>query len=135
MGLILTFLLTPSPTLGHGADDRLAAGFDRYTLDPNHLTALAAVAAERFEQGGVGPRQLAGGAHLDLPHLEALLRQHRPAVTLHGGTVAGDHLSQQAIWGILGSNRKDQNMRLSTFRKPPTRRIALALAAAANLAV
>ena len=48
MGLILAFLAAPSPTLAHGTDDRLAAGFDRYTLDPNHLTALAAVAAERY---------------------------------------------------------------------------------------
>ena len=62
MGLILAFAMAPSPTLGHGADDRLAAGLDRHVLDPDHLLAFAPVAAQAFEQRHVGPRQSAGGS-------------------------------------------------------------------------
>ena len=45
MGSTLTFTAGPSPTLGHRADDRLPAGLDCDPLDPDHLTALATVAA------------------------------------------------------------------------------------------
>jgi hypothetical protein len=44
--LILTFVVIPSPTLGHSADDRLPAGLHRHVLDPDDLLALAAVAVE-----------------------------------------------------------------------------------------
>ena len=39
MGSFLTLLLAPSPTLGHGADDGLAAGLHGHMLDPDHLLA------------------------------------------------------------------------------------------------
>ena len=60
MGSILTFLVAPSPTLGHGADDRLAAGLHRDVLDPDHLLALAAMAVQTFKQRHEGAQQLGG---------------------------------------------------------------------------
>jgi hypothetical protein len=49
VGLILTFLLTPSP-LGDGANNGLAAGLGGDVLDPDHLLALAAVLAQCIEE-------------------------------------------------------------------------------------
>jgi hypothetical protein len=94
-GSILTFVVGPSPTLGHRADDCLPAGLDCDPLDPDHLAALAAVAVERLEQGSVGPRQLGGGAQVQLPGLDSLLGEHGPAVALEARGVAGDHLADQ----------------------------------------
>jgi hypothetical protein len=50
MGSILTFLVAPTPALGHGADDRLPAGLDGDMLDPDHLLALTAMPVERVDQ-------------------------------------------------------------------------------------
>ena len=68
MGSILTFCVAPSPTLGHGADDRLAAGLHRHVLDPDHLLALAAVASGPVIRGARHLRQPAGGLNATNSH-------------------------------------------------------------------
>ena len=107
MGSILTLMLAPTP-LGHSADDRLAASLHGDVLDPDHLLALAAVAAQAFEQRHVGPRQPAGGAQVDLPALDGLLRQHGPAMAFEARGVAGDHLADQHAFQFVLRAGADQ---------------------------
>ena len=58
MGLILGFLLTPSPRGFHHPDHSLATGVHMHVFHRDFLLALAAVAIERFEQRRVGAGQL-----------------------------------------------------------------------------
>ena len=95
MGSILTFAVAPSPTLGHGADDRLPAGLDRDVLDPDDLLTLAAMAVE-----GIGERR--ERAHQSVavlqPHLaagEGLLAQYGTAEAIERGFVGRHHLHGQ----------------------------------------
>src|SRR3954470_9048066 len=60
MGLNLIFLVAPSPTLGDGADDRLAARVDMNVLDPHQLLALAAVPVESVGERRERAHQLVG---------------------------------------------------------------------------
>src|SRR5215207_7738040 len=67
------------------SNNGLAPGMDVDVLDADLLLTLAAVSVQRFEKGGVGPRELVGLIEVLLPRLERLLGQHRPAVALHRG--------------------------------------------------
>ena len=95
MGSILTFLVAPSPTLGHGADDGLAAGLDGDVLDPDHLLALAAVPVERVGQGRERAHQPVAVLQPQLAAGEGLLGQGGPAESFHGGLVGRHHLCCQ----------------------------------------
>ena len=77
-GLDPHFAAGPSPTLGHGADDRLAAGLHGHMLDPDHLLALAAVAVEGVGQRREGAHQLVAVLQPHLPTGEGLLGSGRP---------------------------------------------------------
>ena len=82
MGSFLTLLLAPSPTLGHGADDGLAAGLHGHMLDPDHLLAFAAVAVESVGQRREGAHQLVAVLQAQLPADEGLLGQGSTAVAV-----------------------------------------------------
>ena len=53
MGLILQFRLNPSPRGLNYTNDGLPTGMHVHVLDRDLLLALAAMAIERFEEGGV----------------------------------------------------------------------------------
>ena len=105
MGSILAFAVAPSPTLGHGADDRLAAGLHRDVLDPDHLLALTAVAIERVRQSREGAHQLVAVLQPHLPAGEGLLGQGGPTEALQGGLVGRHHLhGQHGLDDVAGAD-------------------------------
>lgn len=61
-------------------------------LDRDLLLALAAVAIERFEQRGVGPRELVRLGEVLPPALEGLLADHGAPVAFNCRIVGGDEL-------------------------------------------
>src|SRR3954470_16774465 len=77
VGSILIFLVTPSPALGDGADDRPAARMDVDVLDPHQLLALAAVAVESVGERREQAHQLVGVLQAQLAAGEGLL-SHTP---------------------------------------------------------
>ena len=91
MGSILTFLVAPTP-LGHGADDRLAAGLHGHVLDPDHLLALAAMAVQGLDQGGVGAGELVAVLQAHFAAGEGLLAQGGAAKAFHSRLMHGEHL-------------------------------------------
>src|SRR4051812_7129348 len=95
MGSILTFLTVPSPTLGDGADDRLAARMDMDVLDPNQLLPLAAMPVERVGERRERAHQLVGVLQAQLAASESLLAQSSAPEALERGFVGRDHLHGQ----------------------------------------
>jgi hypothetical protein len=77
MGLILIFLVAPSPTLGDGADDRPAARVDVDVLDPDQLLAPAAMPVESIGERRERAHQLVGVFQAQLAAGEGLL-SHTP---------------------------------------------------------
>ena len=61
-------------------------------LDPDHLLALAPVAVQGLDQGGVGAGELVAVLQAQLAPGEDLLRQGGPPEAFHTRFVHGDHL-------------------------------------------
>ena len=125
-GSILTSSVDPSPSLGHGADDGLAAGLHRDMLDPDHLLALAAMAVESLGEGRERARQPVAVFQPQLPALEGLIGQTRPAEALHGGLVRRHHLRRQHAFDDIARADADQPQQ--------SRRVAELLVSALSLA-
>src|SRR4051794_26022300 len=95
MGSILTFLTAPSPTLGDGADDRLAARVDVDVLDPHQLLPLATVTVESVGERRERAHQPVGVLQAQLAAGKGLLAQCGPAEALQGCLVGRHHLHGQ----------------------------------------
>jgi hypothetical protein len=95
MGLILIFLVAPSPTLRDGADDRPAARVDVDVLDPHHLLALATVAVESVRERRERAHQLVGVFQAQLAASEGLLGQGGAPEALERGLVGSCHPCRQ----------------------------------------
>src|SRR5215210_8624748 len=76
MGLILRICAIPTPLGLDSAHHCLATGVHMNVLHRNLLLTLAAMAIERFEQGGVGTGELVSLAQVFAPALKCLLPEH-----------------------------------------------------------
>jgi hypothetical protein len=77
-------------------------------LDRDLLLALAAVAIQRLEQDGIGPRKLVRLAQALAAPLESLFADHRAPVALHGGIVCGQQLSREHPFKLVSRPDTDQ---------------------------
>lgn len=107
MGLISESLSTPTPC-GYIADDRLAAGFHRYMLNPHRLLTLAAVLVQRVHKHCVRSQEFVREVQHALPGFLVLAWVGEPTITVHDRFMGDYHLCDQMPFnGILGLHRNN----------------------------
>ena len=108
VGLFLRFCAIPTPRRADDADDRLSASMDMDMLHRDLLLALAAMAVEGFEQGGIGAGQLVGLGKVLATPFEGLFAEHGAPVAFHRGVVGGDQLRRHHAFEFVPRPDPDQ---------------------------